>query len=150
MPKLIIALAMAVVAAGSAVASQETDVMAPIQQFVDGFNKSDVKMAQAACADQTFIIDDFPPHAWRGAEATSAWLSDYNAFARQNGITDGFVALGKPRHIDVAGVHAYVVVETSISLKKNGKAVKHLGLMTLALNKEANSWRITAWAWADN
>jgi hypothetical protein len=49
------------------VASQEADVMAPVRQFVDGFNKSDIKMTQGACANQTFIIDDFPPHEWRGS-----------------------------------------------------------------------------------
>jgi hypothetical protein len=58
--KLVIAVAIAVVGAGPVVASREADVMAPVRQFVDGFNKSDIKMAQAACADQTFIIDDFP------------------------------------------------------------------------------------------
>ena len=62
MPKLVIALAIAVVGAEPVVASQEADVMAPVRQFVDGFNKSDIKWPQAACADQTFIIDDFPPH----------------------------------------------------------------------------------------
>ena len=58
-PKVVIAVAIAVVGAGPVVASQEADVMTPVRQFVDGFNKSDIEMAQAACADQTFIIDDF-------------------------------------------------------------------------------------------
>jgi hypothetical protein len=65
MPKLVIAVAIAV-AVGQVVASQETEVMTPVRQFVDGFNKSDIKMAQAACADQTFIIDDF--HLTSGAD----------------------------------------------------------------------------------
>jgi hypothetical protein len=50
--------------------------MTPVRQFVDGFNKSDIEMAQAACADQTFIIDDFPPHEWRGSGAISKWFHD--------------------------------------------------------------------------
>jgi hypothetical protein len=62
MPKLVSAVAIAVAGAGRVVASQEADVMAPVRQFVNGFNKGDIKMAHAACADQTFIIDDFPPH----------------------------------------------------------------------------------------
>src|SRR5215468_4402017 len=62
--KLIIALAIAAVGARPVVASQQTDVMAPVRQFVDGFNKTDIKMAEAACANETFIIDDFPPHEW--------------------------------------------------------------------------------------
>lgn len=52
MPNVVIAVAIAVVGAGPLVASQEANVMAPVRQFVDGFNKSDIKMAQAACADQ--------------------------------------------------------------------------------------------------
>ena len=64
MHKILIALTTIVVGAGSAVASQETEVMAPVRQFINGFNKGDVRMAQAACAEQNFIIDDFPPHAW--------------------------------------------------------------------------------------
>ncbi len=49
-----------------AAASDETDVMVPIHQFVDGFNKGDAKTALAACDEQTSIIDEFPPHEWRG------------------------------------------------------------------------------------
>jgi len=45
MPKVVIAVAIAVVGAGRMVASQEAEVMAPVRQFVDGFNKSDIKMA---------------------------------------------------------------------------------------------------------
>src|SRR5262252_1605553 len=44
------------------VASEKTDAMAPVQQFVDGFNKGDFKSAIAACADMASVIDDFPPH----------------------------------------------------------------------------------------
>jgi len=76
MHKLGIALAIVMVGTGPVVASQETDVMVPVRQFINGFNKSDIKMAQAACADGIFIIDDFPPHAWDGSGAISKWLHD--------------------------------------------------------------------------
>lgn len=150
MHKIFIPLAIMVVGAGPVFASQETDVMAPVRQFVDGFNKRDIKMAQAACNDQSFIIDDFPPHEWRGSGATSKWLNDYDGYAKKNDITDGFVTLGKPRHIDVTGNAAYVVVPTNFSLKKKGKVVKETGLMTLVVHKGGGGWRITAWSWADN
>jgi hypothetical protein len=65
-PKVVIAVAIVVVGAGPVVASQEADVMAPVRQFVDGFNKSDIKMSHAACADQTFIIAIF--HLTSGAD----------------------------------------------------------------------------------
>jgi hypothetical protein len=54
MPKLVLALAIVVVGARPPIASQEINVMAPVRQFVEGFNKGDIKMAQGACADQTF------------------------------------------------------------------------------------------------
>ena len=150
MSKLVIALVIAVAVGGPVVASQETDVMAPVRQFVDAFNKGDTKMVQAACADETFIIDDFPPHEWHGAGATSKWFHGYDAYAKRNGITDGIITLGKPRHIDITAGHAYVVVPANLTLKKQGKLVKETGSMTLALHKGANGWQITAWAWAEN
>ena len=151
-PKVVIAVAIAVVGAGPVVASQEADVMAPVRQFVDGFNKSDIKMAQAACADQTFIIDDFPPHEWRGSRATSKWFHDLAALGKKYDMSDPFVTLGKPRQVHVTGTHAYVVVPTNLRYKGKGQLIKRTGLMTLALHKAVDGWRIAgwAWAWADN
>jgi hypothetical protein len=60
MRKSLLACALALFVATPAVASDETDVMQPIHQFVDGFNKGDVKSALAACAEETSIIDEFP------------------------------------------------------------------------------------------
>ena len=149
MLKLITAFALAAIATATVGASQENEVMAPVRQFVSGFNQGDAKMAQAACVDQTLIIDDFPPHAWRGKGATSNWLRDYAGYAKKNGISDGFIILGQARHIDVTGRDAYVVIPTKFSLKKNGQSVKETGLMTLALRKGTDGWRVTAWSWAD-
>jgi hypothetical protein len=150
MPKVIIAAAIAVVAAGPVFASQEGDVMAPVRQFIDGFNKSDIKMAQAACADQTFIIDDFPPHEWRGSGATSRWFRDLTALGKKYDMSDPFVTLGKPRQVHVTGTHAYVVVPIKLRYNDKGQLVKRTGLMTLALHKGVDGWRITAWAWTWN
>ena len=147
MPKVVIAVAIAVVGAGPVVASQETDVMAPVRQFVDGFNKSDIKMAQGACADETFIIDDFPPHEWRGSGATSKWFHDLTAMGKKYDMSDAFVTLGKPRRVDVTGAHAYVVVPVNLRYNEKGRVVKTTGLMTLALHNGIESWRIAAWAW---
>ncbi|MDQ3175311.1 MAG: hypothetical protein M3Q91_16640 [Acidobacteriota bacterium] len=62
MHKIFIALAVAGLAAGPTAAFDEkADVMVPVHQFVDGFNKGNTKTAAAASADQTSIIDEFPP-----------------------------------------------------------------------------------------
>jgi hypothetical protein len=143
-----IAFLVAAIAAGPAIAAEKDDVMTPVKQFVDGFNKGDVKSALAACAEQTSIIDEFPPHEWHGPGACGAWANDFDADAKKNGVTDGKVALGKPRHIDIAGDRAYVVVPTSYAYKLKGKATKETGsMLTIALQKGASGWLMTGWTW---
>ncbi len=146
--KVCVALSMAMLAVGLATASDQTDVMVPIHQFVDGFNKGDAKSAVAACADQASIIDEFPPHAWQGAGACAAWMKDYEAYAKNNGVTDGKVTLGEPWHIDVTGDRAYVAAPANFSSKHNGKPAAEPGsAFIFALQKGATGWRITGWAW---
>jgi len=73
--KIVIALMIAVVAAGPAVASEETEVMVlfvPIR-FPSSMN--------------------FHPYAWHGAGACAKWSSDYDADAKKKGITEGHVTL---------------------------------------------------------
>jgi len=126
-------------------------VMATVNQFVDAFNKGDTKNAAAACADETFIIDEFPPYEWHGADACAKWMNDYDAWAKKNSMTDGAVTLGSPRHVDVEGDAAYVVVPADISYKEKGKNAKQTGnVFTLALHKETAGWRIVGWSWAKN
>jgi len=136
-------------ASSPAAASDKTDAMAPVHQFIDGFNKGDVKSALAACADETSIIDDFAPHEWHGAGACGKWAGDFDADAKKRGISDGVVTLGKPRHVDVAGDRAYVVVPASFAYKLKGKPVKEpASLLTVALQKGAGGWRMVAWTWS--
>ena len=147
--KIVIALMIAVVAAGPAVASEETEAMAVVNQFVDGFNKGDIKMLTSACADEVSIIDEFSPYEWHGAGACAKWSSDYDANAKKNGITEGHVTLSKPSHIDVVGDRAYVVGPANYAYKEKGKSVKEVGsVFTIALQKSTSGWRIIGWAWA--
>ena len=143
-----IALVVAAFAAGPAFAAEKDDVMASVKQFVDGFNKGDVKSALAACAEQTSIVDELPPHEWHGPGACATWAKDFDADAKKNGVTDGKVTLGKPRHVDIAGDRAYVVVPTTYAYKLNGKPMKETGsMLTIALQKGASGWLMTGWAW---
>ena len=139
MQKLLLVLSLSVFATISGAqtpGSAETAVLTPVRQFVDGFNKGDTKMLLAACADQTSILDEFPPHEWHGPGACAKWGSDFEADAKKNGITDGVVTLGKPSHVDITADRAYVVVPANYSYKQKGKAVSETGsIITLALQK---------------
>ncbi len=152
MNKATLAVALAVFAAGPAVvaASDKSDVMATVHQWVDGFNKGDLKGASAACADEVSIIDDIAPNEWHGNGACAKWADAYNAEAKKNGITDGVVTLGKPRHFDVSGDSAYMVVSATYTYKQGGKPMKMTGAtVTMSLKKGSSGWRISGWSWAD-
>ena len=147
MYRILIALAIAVLAAAPGAASDKKDVMGVVHQWADSFNKGDSKMELATCADETSIIDDMPPHEWHGAAACSQWKNDYDAFLKKNEITDMLASLMKPRHIDITADRAYVVVPVNLAYKQSGKDVKDSGIFTLALQKGGSGWRITGWAW---
>jgi len=149
MRKILIALIVGTLTTGTAFASDQADVMATIHQFIDGFNKGDVKSALATCAEQNSIIDEFAPYEWHGAGACAKWASDFEVDAKKNGITDSVVGMGKPKHVDVEGDHAYVVAPVTYAFKMKGKPVKESrSLMTLSLQKGAAGWRLTGWAWS--
>jgi ketosteroid isomerase-like protein len=75
-------------------------------------------------------------------------MTDYAADAKKNGVTEGAVTMGKPRHVDVTVDVAYVVVPTEFSFKLKGKPTKESGsTLTVVLHKAAKGWLITAWSW---
>ncbi len=147
-------MAVALIACAAAATAQtpgtaQTAVVAAVHQFVDGFNKGDIKVMSASCAEQASILDEFPPHEWHGAGACAKWAGDYDADAKKNGITDGVVTLSAPTHVDVTGDRAYIVVPANYNFKLKGKPVSEVGsIITLALQKSPAGWKITGWAWA--
>jgi len=135
--------------AGSTLSSEKTDVMAVVNQFIDGFNKDDAKTALAACGAPAFIIDEFPPYSWQGPTACADWANDFDANSKKDKITEPVVKLGKASQVDVTGERAYVVVPANYNFKQYGKPMAETGSMfTVALQKVAAGWRITGWAWS--
>lgn len=150
MRTILAALTLAALAIAPAGASETTDVMSVLHQFVDGFNKGgDMKPILAACADETSIIDDFPPNEWHGAGGCARWLSDFIASNKTDGVTDGFITLGKARHVDISTDHAYVVAPLSFTFKMKGNPMKANGsIWTVALKKGPSGWRIIGWSYS--
>jgi len=149
MKRVRLTLVAAVFALSSPLLAQQADVMATVNRFIDGYNKSNAKQLASACADQTSIIDEFPPHEWHGKGACLAWFKDYNIDAKKNVITDGLVMPDKPSHVDVTGDRAYVVVPSNYTYKQKGTPMKEVGSMwTFALRKGVSGWRIIGWSWS--
>jgi hypothetical protein len=147
--KISLALAAGVFASLAAAATDKMDVMVTVHQFVDSFNKGDVKTAITSCATQTSIIDEFAPYAWNGAGACAKWIDDYDVDAKKNGISGGIVKLGEPWHVDITADRAYVVIPANYTFKEKGKVVKESkSVITIALQKGDGGWRITGWTWS--
>src|SRR4051794_30581520 len=121
---LLTAIAVVVLSASSALASEQTDVLQPVHQFIAAMNGNDAKAGAAAYAPQATILDEFPPYHWSGAAAYSDWGRDFEAFAKKNDMTEPKVTLGKPHHVDVSvdvsGDRAYAVIPATFSFKQHG------------------------------
>lgn len=142
------AVALAVGPAAASDKSDKADIMATVNRFNDGMNKGDTKTALAACAAPSSIIDEFPPYGWQSATACADWANDFDTYNKKNKITDSIATLGKPRHVDITGDRAYVVVPATYTYKENGKRVTESGsILTVALHKSAAGWVMTGWAW---
>jgi len=149
--KLTVFAAAASFLAAPALASDETDVVAVVKAYDAAFNKGDMKTANAMCAPNAIIIDDFAPHVWQGADACGAWTKDIGAYEKAGGVTDGVVTIGKPWRVTVTGDRGYVVVPTTYTYKQKGKPVVESGAAwTLALQRIAGVWKLTGWAWAQH
>jgi len=149
MRKTFIAIVLATLAAGAAAASDQTDALAFLHQWVDAFNKSgDVKsLPTSTCADQASLLDTVPPYAWVGEGACTKWLANFNAFAKSNELTDMSASLGKIRHFEITGDRAYLVAPVVFTYKLKGKPTKESGWWTVGLQRSASGYRVNAWTY---
>ena len=136
---------------GVAASAQTPDaqLMAPIQKFIDSFNKGDTAAALATHAAEAdlAIMDEVSPYLWRGSKAFQAWSADLDSDAKKRGITDPVVTISAPTRAETNGDQAYVVVPAVYTFKERGVAMREAGQMTFALKKGAGGWLIHGWTW---
>jgi ketosteroid isomerase-like protein len=149
-PRLLLGTALWLAAgAAASAATPDPQLMAPIRKFIDSFNKGDAVAAaatHAATADLA-IIDEVPPHLWRGPQAFQAWNADLDSDAKKRGMTDPKVTISAPTREETSGDNAYVVVPAVFTFKENGKAMREAAQMTFVLKKDAGGWLIHGWTW---
>jgi len=139
-----------VIAGSSSAAEAQTadpQIVAPINKFLDAFNKGDMAGAAATHAADVVIVDEVAPFLWRGAQAFQAWGDALQADSKKNGMSDERVTLKAPTRIETVGTDAYVVVPATFSFKQKGVAMRESAQMTFVLKKDANGWMIHGWTW---
>ena len=127
-----------VCAAAVAALADAPEPMAAVRQYVDAFNKGDVQAMSVNCATPATILDGLAPHVWQGPTACRDWYRDVLAAGAKEGATGYFVTLGEPRHVDITGDRAYVVVPATMMFNMHGKQLTQSGsTFTVALRKLA-------------
>lgn len=134
--------------APAAMAAGNAALEAPIHQFMDAFNKGDMKgVAAAHLTSGVSIIDEVPPHSWQGPKAFGAWAADLAKYDKAAGISDENVTLGAVTREVVSGRTAYVVMAATYTFKQKGVAMREPAQVTAAMKKTAKGWKIAGWTW---
>ena len=144
-----ISLLVGLIATAAGAQTPNPQVIAPIQKFIDSFNKGDVAAAAATHAAEAdlVILDEVPPFLWRGPRAFQQWSTDLDNDAKKQGITEPMVTLGVASRTEVNGDQAYVVMPAVYTFKQRGVTMRESAQMTFALQKGANGWLIHGWTW---
>ena len=139
---------LAALSAAPAAVAADAQLEAPIRQFIDSFNKGDMKGAAAThMAAGVSIIDEIPPHHWQGPQALETWAADLAKNDKATGVSEEAVALGAVTREVVSGDSAYVIVGATYTFKLKGVAMREPAQMTFALKKSAQGWKIAGWSW---
>lgn len=127
----------------------DAKLMAPIQKFLESFNKGDVAGAAAthAAGAQLFIADEFTPFLWRGPQAVQTWAEDLAREDKKRGITDEHVTIGAATRVETDGTAAYVIVPSVYTFKEKGVPMREAAQMTFVLQKGTGGWLIQGWTW---
>jgi ketosteroid isomerase-like protein len=140
---------LAMVSSAGAQTGVDPQLVAPINKFMDAFNKGDIAGAAATHAAEAdlAILDEVPPFLWRGPKAFQAWAGDLDKESKKLGITDQKVTVSAPTRVESDGTAAYVVVPAVYAFKMKGEAMRESAQMTFVLKKGASGWLIHGWTW---
>ena len=130
-----------------AVAMAADSPMATVHAFFDAFNRGDTRAAAATNTDGVSIIDEVPPHAWRGPGSFQAWLGDLANDSAANGQTEMQAVVGRTVRSQAEGDTAYAVVEASLTYRLRGERMIEPAQIAFALREVGGDWKINSWAW---
>ena len=120
----------------------------PIHQFVNAFNKADLKAAEAAFTANPTISDELAPHLWTGPGAVRGWYSALAKDLKDHGDAEPQMTLAVPTREVVSGDRGYVILPAVLTFLSKGKTMREDGQLTLVLIKTGSAWKIATWTWS--
>lgn len=135
------------VAAGSAHASDRSDIISVVQAF----NAAQTEAAyQGFCTDDALVIDHAPPFVLRGPTACiDEWRADLGWAAKNGFSLDHMVQkLEAPTLVVVEGDRAYAVFKGKAWFDAGRRRMVEGLYATFVLRRQASTWRISEVAWS--
>lgn len=145
--RVVAAAALAALAPGLAVAAPDAGPMATIKAFLADFDKGDIAAAQATNMADVSIVDEVPPHAWRGPGAFQAWLGDLTKDSAAHDQTDEKVTFVRAIRSQADGDSGYAVAEVQYTYRLHGRRMVEPARIAASLVNIGGTWQINSWAW---
>jgi ketosteroid isomerase-like protein len=130
---------------GDASASDVTSVKAAVRHLIADSNAGNDSAFLADFTEPAVLVDEYAPFNWLGAK--DGWLNAFNAYNKQNAISDAKTTPLAFRHVNVGGDRAYVVLRSLYTYKDHGKLKREPGTEVFTLQKSGGKWLADGYAW---
>ena len=134
--------------ASPATASNISEALAVVHKFIGAGNNGDRSAYVSYCANDAVVVDHVAPYVFRGPTACGDEWDALVGWADRNKIVLGANRASKPAFVDAVGDRVYAVFPVTASITRNGKKGVEAGVWTFTLRRQAQGWRIEAWAWS--
>lgn len=121
-------------------------ILKPLSALLDDLNKMKKDFPAELFAEQTAVVDDFPPYAWPGPNGAQDWYKTFIESAEADkSVTEQVITMGEPmREPEFKDNRAYLTVPVTIKWKQDGKPKKEIGPWTVVVEKKGDGWVIVS------
>ena len=127
-------------------------LLAPVNAWVEAFNRWDFAYPEAAFTGDAVVLDQFPTFLWQGKGSPRAWWTALMGATREvhekRRASQQHLDLGPPEFVQIKDGAAFFVQQGTLTWTQGG--VRHRmqarWIATEVLTKQG--WRISSHAWA--
>lgn len=132
-------------------ASEQSEAVAVVRQFVDAWNRGDNAAVARMVAPSISIIDAVPPYIWQGqsADTLKQWNEDVGRYFAKNPVDEVLVKLGKADPVLVQDDGAYVVAPATLRTRKHAVWTDDHAILAVTLKRTDTGWLVGSISWAE-